>query len=84
MVQVQELNDPSSPVKDIPFPESCSMSTGAKCITSATVLYFAASVMSCSARADEKMADEDDNASGQLSSLTEPFLASQESALSGR
>ena len=78
-MMVQELSDPSSPVKDIPFPESCSISTGAKCIISATLLYFVASVMSCSARAEEKMADEDDNTSGQLSSLTEPFLVSQKS-----
>ena len=74
---VKELNDPSSPMKDIYFQDACSISTGAKFIIAAVVLYFVASILSCVARAEEK--EEERPQEGQGDSLTDPFLVTQKS-----
>ena len=76
---MEVLNNPSSPWNKLQFQTSCSMSWGAKCVISATVLYFVASMMSCTARAAEKEEEYEDEDAAQNESSTEPFLATQES-----
>ena len=43
---VNELSNVESPVRDIDFQDTCSLSTGSRVFISATVFYFASGVMS--------------------------------------
>eukprot|EP00581_Thalassiosira_minuscula_P004111 CAMPEP_0183740780 /NCGR_PEP_ID=MMETSP0737-20130205/60500_1 /TAXON_ID=385413 /ORGANISM="Thalassiosira miniscula, Strain CCMP1093" /LENGTH=225 /DNA_ID=CAMNT_0025975925 /DNA_START=23 /DNA_END=700 /DNA_ORIENTATION=- len=44
-VQVADLGNPDSALKDIEFQDTCSIDRGAKCIISATVFWFAAAIV---------------------------------------